>query len=87
MAGIRCPLCDVPMREVLRRGVRIDVCPECRGVWLDRGELDRLLADADREVDWPEEVPGPAERTDPRRAPDHRKKKWWRELFDFELFD
>ncbi len=32
------------MREVVRRGVQIDVCPECRGVWLDRGELDKLLA-------------------------------------------
>lgn len=32
------------MREVERRGVRIDVCAECKGVWLDRGELDKLLA-------------------------------------------
>jgi Zn-finger nucleic acid-binding protein len=31
------------MREIERRGVAIDVCPECKGVWLDRGELDKLL--------------------------------------------
>lgn len=42
--AVRCPLCDVPMRELVRREVRIDVCPECKGVWLDRGELDKLLA-------------------------------------------
>ncbi len=45
---MRCPLCDIAMREVERRGVLIDVCPECRGVWLDRGELDKLLTVADR---------------------------------------
>lgn len=44
--SVRCPLCEVTMREVDRRGVRIDVCPECRGVWLDRGELDKLLETA-----------------------------------------
>ena len=44
---MRCPLCDVPMREVRRRGVKIDVCPECRGVWLDAGELEKLLAGAE----------------------------------------
>ncbi|HEY8489578.1 MAG TPA: zf-TFIIB domain-containing protein [Dehalococcoidia bacterium] len=47
--SVRCPLCDVTMREVDRRGVHIDVCPECRGVWLDRGELDKLLAGAPAE--------------------------------------
>jgi Zn-finger nucleic acid-binding protein len=32
------------MKEVERRGVMIDVCPECKGIWLDKGELERLLA-------------------------------------------
>jgi Zn-finger nucleic acid-binding protein len=31
------------MKEVDRRGVEVDICPECKGVWLDRGELDKLL--------------------------------------------
>jgi hypothetical protein len=31
------------MREVEKDGVLIDICPECKGVWLDRGELDKLL--------------------------------------------
>jgi Zn-finger nucleic acid-binding protein len=37
------------MREVSRRGVAIDVCPECKGVWLDRGELDKLIEVAEQE--------------------------------------
>lgn len=42
-----CPTCSTPMSEVSRRGVYIDVCPACRGVWLDGGELEKLLATAD----------------------------------------
>lgn len=41
---MRCPICnDVRMREVEKDGVLIDVCPECKGVWLDRGELEKLM--------------------------------------------
>ena len=40
---LRCPNCDGKMREVERRGVVIDICTECRGVFLDRGELDALV--------------------------------------------
>lgn len=40
-----CPVCrDVDMHEVTKEGVLIDVCPRCRGVWLDRGELEKILA-------------------------------------------
>ncbi|TYP79075.1 zf-TFIIB domain-containing protein [Paenibacillus methanolicus] len=43
---MKCPICtDVRMREVEKDGVLIDVCPDCKGVWLDRGELDKLLKD------------------------------------------
>jgi len=41
---MKCPVCtDVRMREVEKDGVMIDVCPDCKGVWLDRGELDKLM--------------------------------------------
>ena len=41
---MKCPVCEgVRMREVEREGVLIDVCPDCKGVWLDRGELDKLM--------------------------------------------
>ncbi|WP_223068750.1 zf-TFIIB domain-containing protein [Paenibacillus caui] len=47
---MKCPVChDVRMKEVEKDGVLIDVCPECKGVWLDRGELDKLLSEI-REV-------------------------------------
>nr|WKF62116.1 hypothetical protein HUO10_006648 [Paraburkholderia busanensis] len=42
---MKCPVCkttDLLMAE--RRSVEIDYCPDCRGVWLDRGELDKLIA-------------------------------------------
>ena len=41
---MRCPVCqgiDLTMSE--RNGVEIDYCPKCRGVWLDRGELDKII--------------------------------------------
>ncbi len=37
----RCPVCGVEMFETIKYGVEIDVCPKCRGVWLDRGELEK----------------------------------------------
>jgi hypothetical protein len=44
---MNCPVCDdVKMREVDRDGVTIDICPQCKGVWLDRGELDKLMSGA-----------------------------------------
>lgn len=42
---MKCPVCkttDLLMTE--RRAIEIDYCPACRGVWLDRGELDKLIA-------------------------------------------
>lgn len=43
MTALDCPVCHAPFKEVINEGVLIDVCTECRGVWLDRGELDKLL--------------------------------------------
>lgn len=41
---MRCPVCvDVDLVITERRGVEIDYCPRCRGVWLDRGELDKII--------------------------------------------
>ncbi|MEP7341826.1 MAG: zf-TFIIB domain-containing protein [Acidobacteriota bacterium] len=38
-----CPKCNVELRITDRQGVEIDYCPQCRGVWLDRGELDKII--------------------------------------------
>lgn len=45
---MKCPVCvevDLLMSE--RSGVEIDYCPKCRGVWLDRGELDKIIANSE----------------------------------------
>ena len=39
-----CPNCQAGMQEITRSEVRIDICSSCRGVWLDRGELEKLLS-------------------------------------------
>ncbi len=44
MPLLTCPNDGGGMQEVNRNGVLIDVCPQCRGVWLDRGELEKLLS-------------------------------------------
>jgi Zn-finger nucleic acid-binding protein len=38
-----CPACMVELQITERQGVEIDYCPQCRGVWLERGELDKIL--------------------------------------------
>lgn len=42
-ASMPCPVCKVPLVMSERQGVEIDYCPQCRGVWLDRGELDKII--------------------------------------------
>ncbi len=41
--GFNCPSCGVGLVMADRQGIEIDYCPQCRGVWLDRGELDKLI--------------------------------------------
>ncbi len=40
---MRCPHCDEELKIADRQGIAIDYCPKCRGVWLDRGELDKII--------------------------------------------
>ncbi len=43
VAAMSCPVCRVPLSMSDRQGIEIDYCPQCRGVWLDRGELDKII--------------------------------------------
>ena len=43
VAAMSCPVCRVPLAMSDRQGIEIDYCPQCRGVWLDRGELDKII--------------------------------------------
>jgi hypothetical protein len=61
---MKCPACtttDLLMSE--RQGIEIDYCPQCRGVWLDRGELDKIIERSSAEL-----APQPA-----RPAPEARQ--------------
>lgn len=40
---MNCPVCDGKLREVQKYGVTVDICPDCKGVWLDRGELEKII--------------------------------------------
>lgn len=44
MKTLTCPVCAGDLRETARQGILIDTCTRCRGVWLDRGELEKLAA-------------------------------------------
>lgn len=90
VTSMLCPVCKVPLTMSERQGVEIDYCPECRGVWLDRGELDKLI-----ERSAVEAAPALTTRGPDRRDSDdddyrgrgghhggHRRKSWLREIFD-----
>jgi Zn-finger nucleic acid-binding protein len=48
-AGLLCPACRVSLVMSERSGIEIDYCPQCRGIWLDRGELDKIIERSTRE--------------------------------------
>lgn len=86
---LHCPSCIVELKITERQGVEIDYCPECRGVWLDRGELDKII-DRTIETNVPQHYD--AEERSWRGEPDkmkrpagkHRRKSFLEELFDFD---
>lgn len=39
---MKCPKCGADLSETAMHGVKVDVCPECRGIWFDAGELDQM---------------------------------------------
>ena len=40
---MKCPRCNIDLNITITNGVEIDYCPGCRGVWLDRGELEKII--------------------------------------------
>ena len=92
---MNCPVCksaNLVMSE--RQGIEIDYCPECRGVWLDRGELDKIIerstaTSPDRPPESPPRShPGHARSHDePHRSGHYKKKKrggFLADLFEFD---
>jgi hypothetical protein len=66
VAAMSCPVCRVPLAMSDRQGIEIDYCPQCRGVWLDRGELDKII-----ERSAPQAGPGGADRAPQPSEPLH----------------
>ena len=54
---MNCPVDNEILQMTERSGVEVDYCPRCRGVWLDRGELDKILERAEREMPMPMATP------------------------------
>ncbi|MES0873662.1 zf-TFIIB domain-containing protein [Sinimarinibacterium thermocellulolyticum] len=87
---MKCPACkDATLAITERQGIEIDYCPECRGVWLDRGELDKLIERADRAAgERPRDGdPGRHARHEPRYRDDGGYRHKPRKSFLHELFD
>lgn len=86
VSRMACPVCSVELKMAERQGIEIDYCPQCRGVWLDRGELDKII---ERSAAAPPPQPRPAYRDDERDDEHRRYKKKKRggllgDLFDFD---
>ena len=79
MANMQCPACQDMLKSSERQGIEIDVCPRCRGVWLDRGELDKLLQ---REATPPHRSKDRRDDDDDDDRYPRRRRPFWAELFD-----
>ena len=85
---MNCPLCHVALLMSDRQGIEIDYCPQCRGVWLDRGELDKIIERSASVATAPKAaVPQPAY---PPQAPAfpppsrHRDEEYHREGYGYK---
>lgn len=82
---MNCPNCkNIPLVMSERQGVEIDYCPQCRGVWLDRGELDKIIERTAQESEPSSHRPemGYRDQSHSHHNKQHKKKHWLNELFD-----
>ncbi|GAA3528314.1 zf-TFIIB domain-containing protein [Aeromicrobium panaciterrae] len=81
---MKCPTDNATLVMSERSGIEIDYCPECRGVWLDRGELDKIVDRAAQEAAPTPKYAEPRYDDRSRSQQPYRKKKghWLGELFD-----
>lgn len=79
---MKCPICnDVELKIAERQGVEIDYCPQCRGVWLDRGELDKIIERSNPSSN------APHYREQHSHAPEERTSHGYREHDDHDRHD
>lgn len=82
---MNCPNCNVRLLISDRQGIEIDYCPQCRGIWLDRGELDKLIERSATETKWHKYANDDDDRYK-QTYPEYkkRKKSFLGEIFDFD---
>jgi uncharacterized protein len=82
---MKCPNCNVNLVMTDRSGIEIDYCPECRGVWLDRGELDKIIERSSQNIKNVQHYNYSEKQRYPSDRDYHYKKKkgLLGELFDF----
>lgn len=83
---MKCPNCNVSLVISDRSGVEIDYCPDCRGVWLDRGELDKIIERSSHSV---QSAQNESYREKPysHKENDYRYEKKRKSSFLGDLFD
>jgi uncharacterized protein len=85
---MNCPVCkDAQLVMTERQGIEIDYCPGCRGVWLDRGELDKIIdrsLSPSNPVGFADSVrlPSPYDRDHDHHKDGYRRKSFFKDLFD-----
>ena len=79
---MQCPIDGTQLVMADRQGVEIDYCPQCRGVWLDRGDLDKII-----ERSIPQAAPPPPPSRGDNRGYDERPRKKKRDSFLSDIFD
>lgn len=76
-----CPRCNVTLLLTERHGVQIDYCPQCRGIWLDRDELDKIIERSHGSNRFHDEEDYHHQHHSDSHDR-HRKKSWLSQLFD-----
>jgi Zn-finger nucleic acid-binding protein len=82
---MKCPIDDTDLVMADRQGIEIDYCPKCRGVWLDRGELDKIIerSAAAEQPQYAERRSEPKYRDDDHRHHHRKRKSLLGDIFDF----
>lgn len=74
-----CPVCDTKMKAIEKLGVEIDICPDCKGVWLDRGELDKIIEMVNQDSSSYSEPSRESYRKEERREPEFKERETHRD--------
>jgi len=81
---MNCPNCNETLVMSDKQGIEIDYCPKCRGIWLDRGELDKIIERSNALSGGPSlyQKPHHEKYHDDDYHKYHKKKNWLSDIFD-----